>query len=734
MALREYEAIVDATGRGDYTVVQTADDDLDGGAYRALVKNGPHGLLLARNVTLAALFAKDSPHIFFLEGFTYRLTEPADCVPSFKVSAPEDDPITFIDGLISAQEIELAGPTVLNLTVLVGTIAQIGVGGGPTASLALTNNSALSAVEIVVGSEVEGVISVAGGSLLKIDNTLGLLTIGREAVGALSVDPGGKVELGPSDVDLVIAEFSEASGSHIDVTGGTLIQLGTDESRPGKTIVGKGPGAKGTLSVLIGGKASLGDVTLGDKPGAEGTLSVLVGAELEAADITIGAQGRGTLEVGGSSKVQAALMFLGAEPDAEGTLTLAQESELIAVQITIGAKGRGTLEISDSSTVEILNALLMGTDARGDLLIESGARLEVADVSSVAFGDNGEATARVVGKSSLWKTGVLLVGPNGVLAIKKEGRVESTDAQLTGNFDDFAVAEVLGGSNWFVSGTLRVGDNEVEGLRDVEKTSFLEVSNESSLTCDTVVIGQHGSAKVKGVLIRDPGTFSFGTEKGLLRAQAASEPVFGLTTRRLIIKEGGELIAETITLGPGGELSGDGAANLDIISEGTIDPGGEEGETAEFTINGDLTLEADSEVQVDIGGLIPGEEYDVLIVNGHCQLGGKLKINLVNGYIPNVGDRFEVLRYESREGEYDTIDSDGTGVYFTPELANGRLTLIAAAVDESGRLSPEELADLALMQGACAPGCGPMGLMPLGLTLLGICGLRAGVKRGTGGC
>ena len=34
-----------------------------------------------------------------------------------------------------------------------------------------------------------------------------------------------------------------------------------------------------------------------------------------------------------------------------------------------------------------------------------------------------------------------------------------------------------------------------------------------------------------------------------------------------------------------------------------------------------------------------------------------------------------MLKYESREGEYDTIDSGGTGLLFKPELANGRLTL-----------------------------------------------------------
>jgi hypothetical protein len=91
----------------------------------------------------------------------------------------------------------------------------------------------------------------------------------------------------------------------------------------------------------------------------------------------------------------------------------------------------------------------------------------------------------------------------------------------------------------------------------------------------------------------------------------------------------------------GGLLEGNGnvIGNVDNIA-GNVNPGASAGT---LTINGDYTQQTDGTLIVELGGATPGTQHDVLSVNGDAQLAGALRIELIDGFEPTLGDSFTIL-------------------------------------------------------------------------------------------
>jgi hypothetical protein len=61
-------------------------------------------------------------------------------------------------------------------------------------------------------------------------------------------------------------------------------------------------------------------------------------------------------------------------------------------------------------------------------------------------------------------------------------------------------------------------------------------------------------------------------------------------------------------------------------------------------------------LDIDIGGLAAGSQFDQLNIGGTASLGGTLKLDLIAGFTPTVGDTFQVLTCGSRAGEFGAIE------------------------------------------------------------------------------
>ncbi|HEY1174452.1 MAG TPA: LEPR-XLL domain-containing protein, partial [Verrucomicrobiae bacterium] len=142
---------------------------------------------------------------------------------------------------------------------------------------------------------------------------------------------------------------------------------------------------------------------------------------------------------------------------------------------------------------------------------------------------------------------------------------------------------------------------------------------------------------------------------------------------------------EVIAVSEGETLGGNWVGNYAVENNGTVSPGHSPGflDVAAFNQGAGGTL------QIEIGGKMPGTGYDQVRVSGLAQLDGKLDIDLINGFTPQVGDTFDIMTYGSVSGEF----AAGTGLfgfgdgnlYFEVVQANGKIQLVVKEV--SGALA-----------------------------------------------
>ena len=107
-----------------------------------------------------------------------------------------------------------------------------------------------------------------------------------------------------------------------------------------------------------------------------------------------------------------------------------------------------------------------------------------------------------------------------------------------------------------------------------------------------------------------------------------------------------------LTNGPTGTIQGDATLDVSTVSftdAGTAVPGFSPGV---LTITGDDPRGVSSALNVEIGGLTPGTEYDRLAVSGLAGLDGGLNVSLIDGFVPALGDSFFIVTAGSRIGEF----------------------------------------------------------------------------------
>lgn len=140
----------------------------------------------------------------------------------------------------------------------------------------------------------------------------------------------------------------------------------------------------------------------------------------------------------------------------------------------------------------------------------------------------------------------------------------------------------------------------------------------------------------------------------------------------------GQLVAALVDL-RSGDLLGSGTIVGNVKNSGQVKPGNSPGI---LTITGDFLQTASGVLDMEIGGLLPGLEYDVLSILGTATLGGALNIHFVNGYLPGLGETFSLLSFGSLIGGFDQISSD-PGFTVTSFIDGGTMKFaVTAAVPE----------------------------------------------------
>ncbi|WP_417376837.1 choice-of-anchor D domain-containing protein [Gimesia maris] len=133
-----------------------------------------------------------------------------------------------------------------------------------------------------------------------------------------------------------------------------------------------------------------------------------------------------------------------------------------------------------------------------------------------------------------------------------------------------------------------------------------------------------------------------------------------------------EAIANVTAGGTVNILSGTYAGNVDATGTGInknvrLAPGNSPGQVV---INGDLILNSDDFLDIEINGQTAGSGYDQFIVNGDVVLNGAA-LNLTNTYTPVDGDKFTLIDNDAADGITGAFVGYPEGHVFTNFLGSG---------------------------------------------------------------
>ncbi len=168
------------------------------------------------------------------------------------------------------------------------------------------------------------------------------------------------------------------------------------------------------------------------------------------------------------------------------------------------------------------------------------------------------------------------------------------------------------------------------------------------------------------------------------------------------MQDGAEVIADGIFVGSSGRVDGTNATirvgtaaqqSGAVVNQGLLAVGTSPGM---LTIDGNYVQEPTGRLEIEIGGLMPGSQYDQLIVTGDASLGGTLEPVFIDGFAPQAGQQFELM---SAGGAWDASFSDvsvrgllpgfefeliGDGGAFLMTALNNGVVPRAADFDEDG--------------------------------------------------
>jgi hypothetical protein len=245
---------------------------------------------------------------------------------------------------------------------------------------------------------------------------------------------------------------------------------------------------------------------------------------------------------------------------------------------------------------------------------------------------------------------------NGTLAVEA-----LSQAVINGNFTNFA-SQTLTGGTYDVAGLLAFKDADI-------------VTNAANVTLDgaSAQITDLGSNNALSNLSTNSGSFSLLNGAGLSTSGSVTNTgamTIGsgstLTTTGYTQTGGSTVVNGTLDTAiftlAGGTLGGSGTVLGDLVlsSDGSLSPGNSPGL---FTVNGDYTQDSLATLEIELGGLLRGDEYDVLVVTGNMELAGTLDVTLYDGFTPSEGDSFDILDWGTLSGTFDFT--------YLPTLANG---------------------------------------------------------------
>jgi T5SS/PEP-CTERM-associated repeat protein len=379
----------------------------------------------------------------------------------------------------------------------------------------------------------------------------------------------------------------------------------------------------------------------------------------------VGGGGNGLLLMENGVSVTAGAVIIGIEESSSGQIVLADPASAldIAGDLTVGLQGSGVLSIGNEADL-VSGIALIGQQP----------------------GSSGEVT--IAGLGASWTIlGTLDVGFQGQGALTITDGVVLTDGfAVIGSFPEPGIDPTTGGTGtvtisgptafWWINGDLHVG---------LLWEGSLNVFDGAAVASQNGFIGL-GQNPVGQATLQGPG--SAWSNIGDLAVAAT-----------LHVSDGAIVIADTVEVLSEGVLEGDGTVDGAAVAGGTVRPGNPLGT---LTVDGDLA--ATGQLEIEIAGPDPGG-FDAVSVMGGATIGGILIVTFIDGYVPQLGDMFEILTADVITGSFGTVTLPDVPPALTwyVSQSTGSITLVITKLGDLDGDGEVGITDFLALIGAWGP-------------------------------
>lgn len=492
--------------------------------------------------------------------------------------------------------------------------------------------------------------------------------------------------------------------------GSTVDQVGASTSTIGRTsgfgqrlhlqdqgVFNTGTGlttvnATGTINIESGATLNL-----------NGSLEVNGGVvNISDAGSSLTQTGGGTITFDGAGFATANLTLAGGEVNTgTGQITI-RNGASVSIPIAVGFNANGDVLIDDATLISRSTGLLSNEFG---LLLAAGRTLTATNDAQVSYTGSynlDSGTTYLIQDGADFSTAAFLDvgrGTDGTLIVDGPGSTLTTNTDFQVNWLDWGMQGATGTvtlrnqAHAVVNAPsiilARQGDSKTRGILNIQSgatmsaPSILVAGVETNsfgtgiLTIDGngSVLTQSGNASLTignsatsngEVSLTNNGTLTTGTGLTTVNATGTINIDGGhLNATHIDHTHGGAFNFTAGTLAVQtfeGDLTNHGGTLRAGKHVGNVDMLDAYGTT---TVNGDYTQQADAALAFMIGNNdSPGVTFDRLAVNGHLEFAGDLQVVLGNTVVLVLGDRFDLIDWDTAGGTFDSIQLPGPASVF----------------------------------------------------------------------
>jgi hypothetical protein len=351
---------------------------------------------------------------------------------------------------------------------------------------------------------------------------------------------------------------------------------------------------------------------------------------------------------------------------AYNVLMLTNGVKVDAEECTVNGYGN-SLAVTGSGTRVNCTNLFVGYEGTNDTFVVSDGAKVACWRTMIGHPSSGTDNAAVIsgnGSALDVQTQLTMECPSDHLVVTNGGRVSCRVARMGGL--DQRVFLSGPGSIWLVCSdfSMKAGVNSTSTIALVDSAT-LAVTNEAAnglLEISGGILSLDGGKLIADRLAATNSSYSPGLSRSVFRFAGGQ-----LEARDVLISSlpfslavgdgtgaawftllGGQVLATNgVTLSAGALLTGSGVIKGNITNLGTVSPGDP---TGRFYVQGGLDTKG--AVALEIAGLAPGTNYDVLSFTKPVRLSGSLSVALLGNFRPAWTNAFMVLAWPASSGAF----------------------------------------------------------------------------------